>query len=63
MTRGPVNLSGFQRGLYLPDSGADMPENSLAVATNADVTKNGTVRQRFGTRNCSTTSSGEPTMT
>lgn len=55
MTTGPVESMGYPKGLYLPDSGTSMPPDSLAIATNVDVTRNGTVKQRYGTRNAVTT--------
>jgi len=44
-----VEFPNLIKGLQVPDASAEMVPGSLGIATNCDLTKTGTIKQRFGT--------------
>lgn len=44
----PKFFDAVTGGLFLPDASAQMPDGTLAQATNCDITHSGTVKQRYG---------------
>lgn len=49
MSTALVEFPNLTKGLQIPDASAEMAQGSLGVATNCDLTKSGTIKQRYGT--------------
>lgn len=58
MTTTLVQFPNLLKGLVIPDASAEMPPGSLCIATNVDLTKSGTIKQRPGTRLTTTGGAG-----
>lgn len=48
MTTRLFEFPPLTKGLYIPDASAEMPAGSLGIATDCDLTKSGTIKQRYG---------------